>query len=93
MFRAKHHRPAVLPTARLRVEALEDRCLLDGNVLQTNLVSDLPGVAQTLDPQPELRIDTGKGPVQSLMEDVVRRSGLEAILKKDKSGDDSGDRS
>jgi uncharacterized protein (TIGR03118 family) len=33
------------------VEALEDRRLLAGNVLQTNLVSDLPGVAQTLDPQ------------------------------------------
>jgi uncharacterized protein (TIGR03118 family) len=36
---------------RLTVEALESRCLLDANVLQTNLVSDLPGVAQHLDPQ------------------------------------------
>jgi uncharacterized protein (TIGR03118 family) len=36
--------------ARLGVEALEDRCLLSGNVLQTNLVSDLPGVAQLQDP-------------------------------------------
>jgi uncharacterized protein (TIGR03118 family) len=36
--------------ARLAVEALEDRCLLSGNVLQTNLVSDLPGVAQLQDP-------------------------------------------
>src|SRR5262249_9179787 len=26
-----------------------DRCLLTGNALQTNLVSDLPGVAQLLD--------------------------------------------
>ncbi|HEY1860860.1 MAG TPA: TIGR03118 family protein [Gemmataceae bacterium] len=32
------------------VECLEGRCLLAGNVLQTNLVSDLPGVAQQLDP-------------------------------------------
>jgi uncharacterized protein (TIGR03118 family) len=32
------------------VEYLEGRCLLAGNVLQTNLVSDLPGVAQQLDP-------------------------------------------
>ncbi|SIO38452.1 TIGR03118 family protein [Singulisphaera sp. GP187] len=31
-------------------EALDDRCLLSGNVLQTNLVSDLPGVAQLQDP-------------------------------------------
>jgi uncharacterized protein (TIGR03118 family) len=32
------------------VEYLEGRCLLAGNVLQTNLVSDLPGVAQLQDP-------------------------------------------
>jgi uncharacterized protein (TIGR03118 family) len=32
------------------LEYLEGRCLMSGNVLQTNLVSDLPGVAQTLDP-------------------------------------------
>ena len=39
-------------TAQCRptVEALEDRRLLSGNVQQTNLVSDLPGVAQVLDP-------------------------------------------
>jgi hypothetical protein len=37
------------PPARLRVEALEDRCLLSNNVLQTNLVSDLPNVAQHQD--------------------------------------------
>src|SRR5947209_12426940 len=43
-------RPSVVSKARLRLEALEDRCLLSGNVLQTNLVSDLPGVAQQLDP-------------------------------------------
>src|SRR5438132_1356528 len=40
---------------RLTVEALEDRRLmstsaLSANVLQTNLVSDLPGVAQLQDP-------------------------------------------
>jgi uncharacterized protein (TIGR03118 family) len=39
-------RPAIRPT----LEGLEDRCLLSGNVLQTNLVSDLPGVAQVTDP-------------------------------------------
>jgi uncharacterized protein (TIGR03118 family) len=32
------------------MEALEERNLLSANVLQTNLVSDLPGVAQVLDP-------------------------------------------
>jgi uncharacterized protein (TIGR03118 family) len=32
------------------VECLEDRSLLSGNVLQTNLVSDLPGVAAVTDP-------------------------------------------
>src|SRR5215470_13259986 len=36
--------------ARPGLEALEDRSLLSGNVLQTNLVSDLPGVAQHTDP-------------------------------------------
>ena len=34
----------------LGMEALEERSLLSANVLQTNLVSDLPGVAQVLDP-------------------------------------------
>jgi len=37
---------AIRPT----LEALEDRRCPAGNVLQTNLVSDLPGVAQNLDP-------------------------------------------
>jgi uncharacterized protein (TIGR03118 family) len=32
------------------LEALEDRCLLSNNVLQTNLVSDLPNVALLQDP-------------------------------------------
>ncbi len=36
--------------AHLCLEALESRCVPAGNVLQTNLVSDLPGVAATLDP-------------------------------------------
>src|SRR5262245_48188746 len=35
---------------RPALEALEDRCLLDANVLQTNLVSDLAGVAMSQDP-------------------------------------------
>jgi uncharacterized protein (TIGR03118 family) len=50
MFCTKRHRPKVLSSARLSVEALEDRCVLSGNVLQTNLVSDLPNVAQFQDP-------------------------------------------
>src|SRR5712664_3634386 len=36
--------------ARPRLEALEGRCMLSANVLQTNLVSDLPGVAAVTDP-------------------------------------------
>src|SRR5262245_14767042 len=40
-------RPARL---RLAVEALEDRSLMSANFLQTNLVSDLPGLAQLQDP-------------------------------------------
>jgi uncharacterized protein (TIGR03118 family) len=52
---AKSNRPAtaargLVRAARLCVEALETRSLLSGNVLQTNLVSDLPGVATFLDP-------------------------------------------
>jgi uncharacterized protein (TIGR03118 family) len=35
----------------LTVESLEDRCLLSSNFLQTNLVSDIPGLAATTDPQ------------------------------------------
>ncbi len=46
---ARHRRPAA-PTFRPALESLEDRQLLAGNVLQTNLVSDLPGVAQIHDP-------------------------------------------
>ena len=36
--------------SRLELEPLEERSLMSGNVLQTNLVSDLPGVAQLQDP-------------------------------------------
>jgi uncharacterized protein (TIGR03118 family) len=43
-------RSSALRQARLSLEALEDRCLLSANVLQTNLVSDLPGVAAIRDP-------------------------------------------
>jgi uncharacterized protein (TIGR03118 family) len=38
------------PRCRLSLESLEDRCLLSGTVLQTNLVSDLAGVAAVTDP-------------------------------------------
>jgi uncharacterized protein (TIGR03118 family) len=38
------------PRHRLVMEAMEERNLLSANVLQTNLVSDLPGVAQVQDP-------------------------------------------
>src|SRR4051794_12114444 len=38
------------PGYRLAMEALEERGLLSANVLQTNLVSDLPGVAAVTDP-------------------------------------------
>jgi uncharacterized protein (TIGR03118 family) len=50
MLRSHRHRPTVRPSARLDVEALEARCLLSANVLQTNLVSDLPNVAAVQDP-------------------------------------------
>src|SRR5260221_349731 len=35
---------------RLALEALEDRSLMSANFLQTNLASDLPGLAQFQDP-------------------------------------------
>jgi uncharacterized protein (TIGR03118 family) len=38
------------PRARLALEALEDRRLLSGGFVQTNLVSDIPDMAQTPDP-------------------------------------------
>jgi uncharacterized protein (TIGR03118 family) len=44
--RAGSPRPYHRPT----LECLEDRSLLSANVLQTNLVSDLPGVAAVTDP-------------------------------------------
>ena len=52
---AKRNRPAVaapayVRSAQLSVEVLEARRLLSGTVLQTNLVSDLPGVAAVQDP-------------------------------------------
>jgi uncharacterized protein (TIGR03118 family) len=43
--------PARKPArSRLALEGLEERSLLSASVLQTNLVSDLPGVAQVTDP-------------------------------------------
>ncbi len=50
MLRATTGRPLHRFQARPRLEALEDRCLPSGTVLQTNLVSDLPGVAAVQDP-------------------------------------------
>src|SRR5690348_12868467 len=50
MLRAKQRRPSAPRSTRLTVEVLEDRNLLSGNVLQSNLVSDLPNVADHLDP-------------------------------------------
>jgi uncharacterized protein (TIGR03118 family) len=43
-------RRPLAPPFRPSLETLENRCLPAGNVVQTNLVSDLPGVARTLDP-------------------------------------------
>jgi uncharacterized protein (TIGR03118 family) len=43
---APRPRPSIRPT----LEALETRALMSANVLQTNLVSDLPGVAAVQDP-------------------------------------------
>jgi uncharacterized protein (TIGR03118 family) len=43
-------RPKASPTAHPHLESLEDRFLLSADYLQTNLVSDLPGLAQVLDP-------------------------------------------
>jgi uncharacterized protein (TIGR03118 family) len=50
MSRMTSHRPSAHRQARLRLEVFEDRSLPSGNVLQTNLVSDLPGVAAVTDP-------------------------------------------
>jgi uncharacterized protein (TIGR03118 family) len=49
---ANKNRPTTVAQRRAcqGVEALECRRFLSGNVLQTNLVSDLPGVAANLDP-------------------------------------------
>ncbi|HKB04231.1 MAG TPA: hypothetical protein VKD90_18550, partial [Gemmataceae bacterium] len=50
MSRLTGSRPPARSRVRPRLEPLEDRSLLSGNVLQTNLVSDLPGVAAIQDP-------------------------------------------
>lgn len=42
--------PRKAAAVRPSLEGLESRSLLSANVLQTNLVSDLPGVARVLDP-------------------------------------------
>jgi uncharacterized protein (TIGR03118 family) len=49
--RQRRATPARQPTRpRLALEALEDRNLMSANFLQTNLVSDLPGLARLVDP-------------------------------------------
>jgi uncharacterized protein (TIGR03118 family) len=50
MFRATCRRTLRPFHAMPCLEALEDRCVMDATVLQTNLVSDLPGVAAVPDP-------------------------------------------
>jgi uncharacterized protein (TIGR03118 family) len=49
MFRTRRKTPT-FSQSRLSLEALEDRSLLSGTVLQINLVSDLPGLAWITDP-------------------------------------------
>jgi uncharacterized protein (TIGR03118 family) len=49
-FNHKRRSPSTPPMAHPRLEQLEDRCLLSLAYLQTNLVSDLPGVANITDP-------------------------------------------
>jgi DNA helicase-2/ATP-dependent DNA helicase PcrA len=43
------------------------------------------------DPTPARIVVGAKGPVTRLMEDVVRRSGLEELLKKDKTAEETGE--
>ena len=51
LLRGRPDRPArPTPAVRLTLERLEERSLLSANVVQTNLVSDLPGVAAVTDP-------------------------------------------
>jgi uncharacterized protein (TIGR03118 family) len=50
MLRALLSRSPLRLSATPRLEALEDRAVPSANVLQTNLVSDLPGVAAVTDP-------------------------------------------
>src|SRR5262249_44773308 len=45
----RHWLSALCHRARPGLERLEDRCLLNAAFLETNLVSDLPGVAKTTD--------------------------------------------
>jgi uncharacterized protein (TIGR03118 family) len=51
MWGARRKRPLMQrPRYRPQVEDLEARCLLSNNYLQTNLVSDMAGVARAMDP-------------------------------------------
>src|SRR5947209_11698203 len=49
MFRIKRN-TTLASRIMLDLETLEDRCLLSASVLQTNLVSDVPGLAKITDP-------------------------------------------
>src|SRR5437773_1452396 len=48
--RVLRNRPTQMPAARLVVESLEERTLLAVTFAQTNLVSDVPGMALRTDP-------------------------------------------
>jgi uncharacterized protein (TIGR03118 family) len=63
--RSRHRLPKRPLSFRPTLIGLEDRCTPSGNVLETNLVSDLPGVAQFQDPQlvnPWGIAESGKSP-------------------------------
>jgi uncharacterized protein (TIGR03118 family) len=49
MMRAQVRSASIVASVRPRLEALEERCLLATTVIQTNLVSDLQGLAQHMD--------------------------------------------
>ncbi len=51
VFQSSRRSPRRPSTFQPSLNRMEDRCMPDANVLQTNLVSDLPGVAQFQDPQ------------------------------------------
>ncbi len=42
--------PQVAAPVRPQLEGLEQRCVMSGNVIQSNLISDVPGLAAVMDP-------------------------------------------